>query len=64
MKQNTKGGKRKGSGRKKSDYETKLLPFVFVLNLSNRLKKWLRIMFLSVLKVTHNGYVYGVVAYK
>jgi hypothetical protein len=27
MKQNTKGGKRKGSGRKKADYETKTIAF-------------------------------------
>ena len=27
MKQNTKGGKRKGSGRKKADYQTKTIAF-------------------------------------
>ena len=46
----------KGLVVKKQTTKLKLLLFVFVSNLSNRLKRWLRIMFRSVLKVTHNGH--------
>jgi len=50
----------KGLVVKKQTTKLKLLLFVFVSNLSNRLKRWLRIMFRSVLKVTHNSWLYAI----
>ena len=42
MKQNTKGGKRKGSGRKKANYETKTIAFRVRVEFAEPIKKMVK----------------------